>query len=257
METFEIRDRRGGFLWVSNQVFDYFAKQVNSTTFMIYMALCRMANNETQDCYPSQAYIAGMIGVDERTVRRCMDELINMKLVGIEKKGRAYSYTLLKTPDNLSAIDTGHGCPTIPDISNKNTGHQCPPNKTNNKTQEQDLILLPPSEVLADSKSTKKSKIPDPRHQPFKKLLEAIWVHMNPELPPANWDAGDAGQLGRFLTRWKTLDMETFKCWLQGYYESKNTNRAHRPKQFLPRLHDFAYGPRGKYNELEETRATV
>ena len=204
-------------------------------------------------------------GLSKNSLRRAREALMERGMLTAIKKadggGRGnttvWEYSLnLSNSDRFIDKPSQLGPETVP------TWTLNPPNldpviRNIERTEESELILSPPSEASGNRKSQVKVKVPDPRHQPFKKLLEAIWVHMNPELPPANWDAGDAGQLGRFLTRWKTLDMETFKFWLQGYYESKNTNRAHRPKQFLPRLHDFAYGPRGKYNELEENRATV
>ena len=136
----EIRDRRGGFLWVSNKVFDYFAADLNPTTFMVYLALCRLANNDDQDCYPSQDHIGKMIGVTGRTVRDSIARLQEMKLISIRAEvGKSNAYTLLKTPEVFSGVQAGSQSPPTPEIKRQDPGSQLPPNKTYNKTKEQDL----------------------------------------------------------------------------------------------------------------------
>lgn len=242
MDFFEVRDRRGGFLWVSNQIFDHFAGQVNSSTFMLYMALCRMANNETQDCFPSQSRLGKMIGVDERTVRRCMEELIAMKLVGIEKQGRAYRYTLLKTPDNLSAIDTGQKCTSIPDIFDKNTGHPCPTNKTSNKTKEQDSICPPSS----DEKPSKKED-QDPRYTKFVDAISNGYKRRDWEF---SFNGKDGKQLKSLLKDRPKWDVPTFQKCLGNYFSSEKVPPGGPPYVYLNRLPRYLYGPLNEFGKM-------
>jgi hypothetical protein len=119
------------------------------------------------------------------------------------------------------------------------------------KRIEENLILSPPSSELTNGKLKK----PDPRHQQFRKELETFWKYVNKGNPVPNWGPGDAGQLGRLLKEWPDLDLHGFQVWLLNYSNSDNINSLHLPKQFLPRLHEYADGPLDKYGKQEANAA--
>lgn len=135
--VFTIRDRRNGFFWVNNEIVDDYAPRLGGTALLVYMVLCRYADNSTAECHPSQSRLAKVCEVEERTIRRAIVKLVEVGLVSKEKErsgGGEFSktvYTLLNVQRSLMSS----GPPDIPppDIT---TGHQAPTNKTH---LEQDL----------------------------------------------------------------------------------------------------------------------
>jgi biotin operon repressor len=234
----EIRDRRGGFLWVPNKIFDHFAKSLNSTTFMLYLALCRLANNDTQTCYPSQDKLGEMIGISERTVRTAMDELESMNLIAVEKTGRGYQYTLT-IPENFAGVeaqDTGSPLPVTPEADCRSYRKQTsgdPPslpyrNKTyKNKTQEQDFKLAPPSSEK-------------PFHQEAKKVILQCYRYLNKTESP--WDGSEAKQLKDLIRAKPDLTLGQLRQALWNYAQSE-INPSDRPRVFIPKLFKYLNGP--------------
>jgi hypothetical protein len=82
----EIRDRRRGFLWINNEIVDDFAPQLGSMSLLVYMYLCRHANNDTAVCWPSQERIAHFCHCTDRTVRSALKELEDIGLISIERR---------------------------------------------------------------------------------------------------------------------------------------------------------------------------
>lgn len=141
METFEVRDRRGGFLWIPNSFFDAHIGKLQPSSWLVYCALARKANNETQQCFPSYEEIAKMTGLSRRAVAYGLQELKTAGAIEWTTNGRHNVYYLLdQTSANIALVQK-----TTP-TSAKNDTNQCNgvhPNKTHNKTQEQDSLLLP------------------------------------------------------------------------------------------------------------------
>jgi Helix-turn-helix domain len=150
-DQFEVRDKRSGFLWVSNRIFDTYAPKLQSTTFIVYLALCRLAGNDNQECYPTQARLAEMVNMSERTIRSALDELEKEGLLTVQvlsrggQKNHCNLYTLTE-PANFAASNFE---PAKKDVRSGN-GLPVPIRKT--QTLEQDLktntgfSLSPPSE---------------------------------------------------------------------------------------------------------------
>jgi len=255
-ETFEVRDRRGGFLWVSNAVFDFFAKRLQSTTFMLYLALCRMANNSSQQCFPSQELLAEMIGIDERTVRRSMDELLSAKLISRKKVGRHHEYALLSIADKISAIESGQKLHGKANISYKNSGQECTPNKTYNNTQEQlSSAALPTDDFKLDSNPPAPKNgnghktTADLRYERFTELIFKAHQHYVKAPPHFNGTAGK--NLKRLLSEDKTLTEKRLVAMLDNYHESKDHAPAEQPAFYISRLPRYETGTLNKYGRAE------
>lgn len=96
------------FYMASNAFFDTYARLLTPPAFVVYHCLSRMANNNTQDCYPSQKKIGEMCHLSPPTVVRCIKELETAKLVRVEKEDflgpagqvawKFNVYTLLQPP---------------------------------------------------------------------------------------------------------------------------------------------------------------
>ena len=82
---FEVRDLRSkGFFVVDDIYLNGFAKFLGPIGSAVYFSLCRHADKE-QLSFPSQKQIAREYGMDERTVRRYLKKLIEMKLIATER----------------------------------------------------------------------------------------------------------------------------------------------------------------------------
>lgn len=90
--------------------------------WVVLFHLCHAHNHETGRCDPSQAYLAEMTGMGERTVRRHLsdlekDGLIERRKRGVEGGGRVSDFFILKIttsyePANLAANHTGQSVRT-------------------------------------------------------------------------------------------------------------------------------------------------
>lgn len=267
METFEVRDSRDGFLWLSNSFFDNYIQHIQPTSIVIYLAIARMVNNQTQTCFPSYERLSDMTGMARSTVAIAIQELRDIGVLAWEKGGRKNVYRLLNTtsPKNgLFPKPVRSGGSTSP----KN-GHDqsdpSDPNKTHNKTKEQyfsspsvqsenDLVLK--SDETASTHPKRKQTPPsDLRHTPFREKLEKFWVYLNPDVESFAWGAGEAGQLAEFLRKWPKLTLKDFHFWLVNYSDSEDITPSKTPKQFLPFLHEYANGPRNEFHRPKDGHA--
>jgi len=53
------------------KIVDRVLSQIGATAFAVYTVLARHADNDTQQCFPSQLLIAEKVGISERSVRTC------------------------------------------------------------------------------------------------------------------------------------------------------------------------------------------
>lgn len=100
----EIREaRQKGWFFVDNLFIDSFAKKLKTSGIVVYMSLCRHADNKTQECFPSIEGIAKQHTISKSTVIRAIKKLEQYNLIhveretterenGVQKKNR---YTLL------------------------------------------------------------------------------------------------------------------------------------------------------------------
>lgn len=257
MEIFEVRDSRDGFLWLSNSFFDNYIQHIQPTSIVIYLAIARMVNNQTQTCFPSYERLSNMTGMARSTVAIAIQELRNVGVVAWEKEGRKNVYRLLNTtsPKNglfkepVRSVDT---------TSPKNDPNQSEPsdsNKTINKTKEQnpsppsvssgnDLVLSPDNQTNHSSKQKKET---DPRTAAVREMLAVFWNDKNSP-DELYWEAADAAQLKSFLKRWPKRSVGDIARALGNYGDSEGIVETRTPKEFLPRLHLYFEGPLNRFN---------
>lgn len=116
----DIREsRQKGWFFIDNIFVDSFAKKLKTSGIVVYMSLCRHADNKTQECYPTIEGIAKQHAISKSTVIRAIKRLEEFNLIhvereiierenGVQKKNR---YTLLDknvwqgvTDDTLTKI---------------------------------------------------------------------------------------------------------------------------------------------------------
>lgn len=262
-----IRQRREGFLWVPNSVYDEFGSKLHATTFMVYLDLCRRAHNDTQACYPSKDRIAAALGITAKTVYTALVELEKAGLIEIERTGRNNNYVLLDYRVNFTRISepgnlsnhTSNGLPSDPGsgLPTNNTNKQDLKNKTNtlldsSKSNESSERLFDDDEPKKESKK----KAADARHQPFRQMLEKFYRHCTKK--ELYWTPADAKQLANYLKQNPEQTSSDLRLVLNNYLSSENINRELYPRQFLPQLNKYFAGPLDKFGKaISDDERTV
>jgi len=125
VEQDSVRDTRGGdFAWFHRAFLEL---GLGWKANLVYMGLVTFANGKTQECFPSKATLAKLLGVSTPTIFRGLKTLERSGAIRIDSRdttGRGQisnEYVLLPTP-----MSVGHGglCPT--DTPPMSVGH---PNK--------------------------------------------------------------------------------------------------------------------------------
>lgn len=145
----EVRDMRNkGWFWLDNIFLDRYAKFWPVSITVVYLSLCRHADNKTQKCFPGMQLVAEEFGISTKTVQRATAELEKYGLVSVTRGKKSdgtrakniYILTSInawkKHPsDNMSHGSIGHLEPSPEDISAQNHGTPGTYNYThNNKT---------------------------------------------------------------------------------------------------------------------------
>lgn len=253
MEIFEVRDSRDGFLWIPNSLFDYALKTLKPSSLFVYLALARMANNVTQQCFPSYERLADMTGLSRATVATALKDLRTHRIITWGNRDGHNVYSLLDTDSlKIGRVQSGeHNSP----ISEAQQSSPLDPNKTHNKTQEQDFSSPPVSSgndlVLSSDNpvthSSKQKKETDPRTAVVRQMLAVFWNDKNSP-DELYWEAADAAQLKSFLKRWPKRSVGDIARALGNYGDSEGIVETRTPKEFLPRLHLYFEGPLNRFN---------
>lgn len=83
----EIRDnRQKEWFWLDNEFIDSYAKKLKTSGIIVYISLCRYADNNTQTCFPSMKHIAKENGISKDTVLRAIKKLENFNLIHITRE---------------------------------------------------------------------------------------------------------------------------------------------------------------------------
>jgi len=113
-EAFEVRDFRDKEYFIADDVFlNGFAKSMDRSEILVYLALCRHANKD-QVSYPSIPYLADKFGLSERQVKRAIQGLEERNMVFVRRDaGKHNTYILLdkkhwkkldKTPEPVTPM---------------------------------------------------------------------------------------------------------------------------------------------------------
>src|SRR5262245_21179266 len=83
---------------IDNVVFDRYAELIGLDGFGLYAALCRYANNHTQQCWPSAMHLATKLQTTVDTVATCLERLQAVGLVHIKQRPGACPLITLLDP---------------------------------------------------------------------------------------------------------------------------------------------------------------
>lgn len=144
---FKVRDfRNKGFFVIDDAYLNGYAKYLTPSITVIYLSLCRHANKE-QSCFPAQKLIAEEHGITERTVRRCLNKLVELRIIKVVRKrsvkGKWLRNTYFLLDKSVWGLPTGHQCPMENQRTSKTKtrGHQRPIKDTHIKdTQQQSVV---------------------------------------------------------------------------------------------------------------------
>lgn len=83
----KIRDvRKKEWFIVDNIYINGYAKLLSPLTALVYFALCRHSNNETQQCYPSIELIAEELNISKPTVIKGIKELEKWNIINVTRE---------------------------------------------------------------------------------------------------------------------------------------------------------------------------
>lgn len=252
-EVFEVRDVRGNFLWIDNEVIDQHSKKIGALALAVYAVLCRHADNKTGTCFPSQCLIAEKLSISIPTVRKSIKALLDAGLIEFRRDGAGCMaktiYTVLpvkktqKVTNKLIGNVENHS-PDLP-IEYYPTFPLIPPDVSTNKTQLTRLSNNPPPSaenlVLLPSSNDERT--------PFiqcKEMLLKCCKYLVPEVEPT-WDVSDSATLSKFLHSNIKPTVEQFREWLWNYADSQNINPAARPRKIISTLTSYRSGPLNEY----------
>lgn len=92
-----IKDKRSGRFVVDNYILDEYGGRIGATGIALYVALCRWANNDTQQCWPSLETLHTVTGMKRNTIIDAGKLLVEFGLVKKEViPGKWAIYTLLE-----------------------------------------------------------------------------------------------------------------------------------------------------------------
>lgn len=99
----ETRDMRGGFAWVGYDLIDRYGKELGPHGLAVYLALCRFAGYDSQQCYVAHRRVAELTGIGRTTVVATLHRLRDLGLIAIDEREdergqHANRYTLRPCP---------------------------------------------------------------------------------------------------------------------------------------------------------------
>lgn len=85
----EIRNKRSkGWFYLDNDYLNGYARLMNPMTTLVYVSLCRHADNNTQECFPSMKLIAEECNISKPTVVKAIKELEDWNIISVERSLR-------------------------------------------------------------------------------------------------------------------------------------------------------------------------
>jgi len=101
----------GEWYWANKAIVQKYPRKVGFLALAVYHLLASMVD-ESQTCYPSQKYVADILGCSRRSVARAVKRLLENKLIGIWKiPGKRSGYQLLQVRMDISDTDLRHRRP--------------------------------------------------------------------------------------------------------------------------------------------------
>lgn len=102
---------RRGFFWIHHCVFD--DKKLNPSDKVVYQALCRFVNSETQECYPSMKTLVDCTGLSDNTIRTKLKHLKKLGYIEIDSAdGKVNYYQINEPPQKLNPLKLLYNTPS-------------------------------------------------------------------------------------------------------------------------------------------------
>lgn len=102
-DTFVVRDRRPGYLKVYNDLFDKFGPTLGPYGLAAYMALCRHADNESSECFPSYGTVARETGMSRRKAIYEIQKMEQLGIIAVERNHHTSNVFILLDTSALHA----------------------------------------------------------------------------------------------------------------------------------------------------------
>lgn len=131
---FQVRRRQKEWFWIHNKLID--ERMLKGASLLVYLILCRYAEEDTQECFPSIKHIAELTGLKRNTVVKATDNLIKRGFIHKKQGGGR------KNPNRYTVLDKGFNKDTVSD-KGFNSGPetvQNPLKKGSLEIQDKDLI---------------------------------------------------------------------------------------------------------------------
>jgi len=197
-----IRDSRDkNWFWIENECIDLYTKHMGVFSIAVYLSLCRHADNETQQCFPSMDLISDELGISKSTVVRSIKTLQEWNFISVVKSKKEDGtqanniYTLISSKlrrqipsvqETIGSASTECPIDTIPSVSqdsdrvspvvhnNTQTNNKTQFNNTQEEPQKRDPHMVKLFEEFWALYPKKKAKA----------YTFPIWMNLNPKLAP-------------------------------------------------------------------------
>ena len=77
----------------------------NPTTKLVLILLANYCD-EKHSCYPSEKHLANLVGVSDRTIRRCLKELVDKKLISIQAREGTSNRYFVRVDTSVQTVRT-------------------------------------------------------------------------------------------------------------------------------------------------------
>lgn len=141
-----IKDK--GWFWIDNDAFEIVSSVFGARGIAIYACLCRYADNDDQECFPSISRLVKMCRIKRNNVIEILRKMEELKIVVVTKKeGCVNIYQMVKVfkskilEKDITSIPTDTSIPADTGIQ-KDTGTSIPADTTpvSQRIPEKDLI---------------------------------------------------------------------------------------------------------------------
>lgn len=137
-----MEQENGGWFWIENKIIERHAKDLGPIGVAVYCLLARRVNSN-QECFPSRAHIAEVLGISDATAKKYLKLIVSLGLATKENRqdpaGDAANnlFRLKRRPRGVGQQlpNVGQEIPPGWAGDTQRVGQQLPPKKTNkNKT---------------------------------------------------------------------------------------------------------------------------
>jgi DNA-binding transcriptional ArsR family regulator len=87
------REFRERFCWIQNEILEN--DNLNGQDIMVYLALARYANNDTQTCYPSYNKLCKIARVSRPTISKALKTLEECGIISVERSANKVNHYCL------------------------------------------------------------------------------------------------------------------------------------------------------------------